>query len=53
MKNLKLQLSIIYFLLFVNLTKADHFIDLEIISSNNHSFIIQLSDIKYDTNAYY
>ena len=51
MKNLKLQLSIIYFLLFVNLTKADHFIDLEIISSNNHSFIIQLSDIKYDTKC--
>ncbi len=51
MKNLKLLLSIIYLLLFVNLTKADHFIDLEIISSNNHSFIIQLSDIKYDTKC--
>ena len=35
MKNLKLQLSIIFFLLFVNLTKADHFINLKIIASNN------------------
>jgi hypothetical protein len=51
MKNLKIQLSILFLLLLVNLTKADHFIDLEIISSNNHSFIIQLSDIKYDTKC--
>ena len=51
MKNLKTQLSILYLLLLVNLTKADNFIDLEIISSNNHSFIIQLSDIKYDTKC--
>ena len=51
MKNLKIQLSVIYLLLLVSLTKADHYIDLEIISSNNHSFIIQLSDIKYDTKC--
>ena len=51
MKNLKTQLSILYLLLLVNLTKADNFIDLKIISSNNHSFIIQLSDIKYDTKC--
>ena len=51
MKNLMTQLSILYLLLLVNLTKADNFIDLEIISSNNHSFIIHLSDIKYDTKC--
>ena len=45
------QISIISLLLLVNLTKADHLIDLEIISSNNHSFIIHLSDIKYDTKC--
>ena len=51
MKNLKIQLSILYLLLSVNLIKADLLIDLEIISSNNHSFIIHLSDIKYDTKC--
>ncbi|MDB4290798.1 hypothetical protein N9922_01140 [Cyclobacteriaceae bacterium] len=30
---------------------ADHLIDLRILSSNNSSFIIQLSDIKYDTKC--
>ena len=51
MKHLKIQISIIYLLLLVNLTKADHLIDLEIISSNNYSFVIQLSDVKYDTKC--
>mgnify|MGYP001173283106 FL=1 len=51
MKHLKIQISIIYFLLLVNLTKADHLVDLEIISSNNYSFVIQLSDVKYDTKC--
>tara|TARA_A100000164_G_C21868133_1_gene753654 strand:+ start:465 stop:1058 length:594 start_codon:yes stop_codon:yes gene_type:complete len=51
MKHLKIQISIIYLLLLVNLTKADHLIDLEIISSNNYSFVIQLTDVKYDTKC--
>ena len=51
MKHLKIQISIIYLLLLVNLTKADHLVDLEIISSNNYSFVIQLSDVKYDTKC--
>ena len=47
MKNLKIRLSIICLLLSINFAQADHLIDLRIISSNNYSFIIQLSDIKY------
>ena len=51
MKNLKIQLSIICLLLSINFTQADHLIDLKIIASSNYSFIIQLSDIKYDTKC--
>ena len=51
MKNLKINLSIISFLLFISFANADHLIDLRILSSNNSSFIIQLSDIKYDTKC--
>ena len=51
MKNLKIRLSIICLLLSINFAQADHLIDLRIISSNNYSFIIQLSDIKYDTKC--
>jgi hypothetical protein len=51
MKNLKIQLSIICLLLSINFAQADHLIDLKIIASSNYSFIIQLSDIKYDTKC--
>ena len=51
MKNLKIRLSIICLLLSINFARADHLIDLRIISSNNSSFIIQLSDIKYDAKC--
>jgi len=51
MKNLKIRLSIICLLLSINFAQADHLIDLRILSSNNSSFIIQLSDIKYDTKC--
>ena len=51
MKNLKIRLSIICLLLSINFAQADHLIDLRIISSNNYSFIIQLSDIKYDAKC--
>ena len=51
MKNLKIRLSIICLLLSINFVRADYLIDLRIISSNNSSFIIQLSDIKYDTKC--
>ena len=51
MKNLKIRLSIICLLLSINFAQADHLIDLRIISSNNSSFIIQLSDIKYDAKC--
>ena len=47
MKKLKIRLSIICLLLSINFVRADHLIDLSIISSNNYSFIIKLSDIKY------
>ena len=47
MKNLKINISIISLLLLINFVNADHLIDLRILSSNNSSFIIQLSDIKY------
>ena len=51
MKNLKINISIISLLLLINFVNADHLIDLRILSSNNSSFIIQLSDIKYDTKC--
>ena len=51
MNTLKIRLSIICLLLSINFVQADHLIDLRIISSNNYSFIIQLSDIKYDTKC--
>jgi len=51
MKNLKIRLSIICLLLSINFAQADHLIDLRIISSNNYSFIIQLSDIKYNAKC--
>ena len=51
MKNLKIRLSIICLLLSINFVRADYLIDLRIISSNNSSFIIQLSDIKYDAKC--
>tara|TARA_B110000211_G_scaffold133883_1_gene153500 strand:- start:491 stop:1141 length:651 start_codon:yes stop_codon:yes gene_type:complete len=51
MKNLKIRLSIICLLLSINFAQADHLIDLRIISSNNYSFIIQLSDIKYNSKC--
>jgi|TARA_B110000046_G_scaffold89427_1_gene97456 hypothetical protein len=51
MKNLKINLSIISFLLFISFANADHLIDLRILSSNNYSFIIQLSDIKHNTKC--
>ena len=38
-------------MLSLNFVKADHRIDLRIISSNSYVFIIQLSDIKYDTQC--
>lgn len=38
-------------MLSLNFVKADHRIDLKIISSNSYSFIIQLSDIKDDTKC--
>ena len=51
MKNLKIQLSIICLLLSITFVQADHLIDLRIISSNNSSFIIQLSGIKHDAKC--
>ena len=51
MKNLKIRLSIICLLFSINFVRSDHLIDLRIISSNNYSFIIQLSDIKYDAKC--
>ena len=51
MKKLNIQISILCLLLSLNFVKADHRIDLRIISSNSYSFIIQLSDIKYDTKC--
>ena len=51
MKNLKINISLISLLLLINFVNADHLIDLRILSSNNSSFIIQLSDIKYDTKC--
>ena len=51
MKNLKINISIISLLLLINFVNADHLIDLRILSSNNSSFIIQLSDIKYNTKC--
>ena len=51
MKKLNIQISILCLLLSLNFVKADHRIDLRIISSNSYVFIIQLSDIKYDTQC--